>query len=158
MPVTKGTATTLQKRIVKYRDDLIRFVTHPDVEFHNNRAERQLRLLVIGRKVSFGSQTLSGALRHCVIHSIVETCKLQNKDPFEFIHRPIWNYPITRIGTKIWPAGGVADLPGATLQKHFDTSIPQFPPERIRAQPPRLAEHVEREGQQAERPERSINL
>lgn len=30
--------------------------------------------------------------------------------------------------------------------------------ERIRAQPPRLAEHVEREGQQAERPGRSINL
>lgn len=87
MPVTKGAATTLQKRIVKYRDDLIRFVTHPDVEFHNNRAERQLRPLVIGRKVSFGSQTQGGALRHCVIHSIVETCKLQNKDPFEFIHR-----------------------------------------------------------------------
>jgi transposase len=87
MPVTKGTATTLQKRIVKYRDNLIRFVTHPDVEFHNNRAERQLRPLVIGRKVSFGSQTPDGALRHCIIHSIVETCKLQDQDPIEFLHR-----------------------------------------------------------------------
>ncbi|MFC1453466.1 IS66 family transposase [Verrucomicrobiota bacterium] len=87
MPVTKGKATTLQKRIDKYRDDLIRFVTHPDVEFHNNRAERQLRPMVIGRKVSFGSNTHSGALRHCIIHSIVETCKLQDKDPIEFIRR-----------------------------------------------------------------------
>jgi hypothetical protein len=69
MPVTQGKATTLQKRIEKYRDDLIRFVTHPEVEFHNNRAERQLRPLVIGRKVSFGSQTPSGALRHCILHS-----------------------------------------------------------------------------------------
>ena len=87
MPVTKGKATTLQKRIHKYREDLIRFVTHPDVEFHNNRAERQLRPMVIGRKVSFGSNTHSGALRHCIIHSIVETCKLQNQDPIEFIRR-----------------------------------------------------------------------
>ena len=87
MPVTKGKGATLQKRIEKYRNDLIRFVMHPDVEFHNNRAERQLRPMVIGRKVSFGSSTHSGALRHCIIHSIVETCKLQDKDPIEFIRR-----------------------------------------------------------------------
>jgi len=62
-----STADTLQKRIEKYRDDLIRFVTHPDVEFHNNRAERQLRPMVIGRKVSFGSNTHRGALRHCIL-------------------------------------------------------------------------------------------
>ena len=85
MPVTKGKATTLQKRIEKYHDDLIRFVTHPDIQFHNNRAERQLRPMVIGRKVSFGSHTHRGALRHCIINSIVETCKLQDKDPIEFI-------------------------------------------------------------------------
>jgi len=87
MPITKGKGVTLQKRIEKYRDDLIRFVTHPDVEFHNNRAERQLRPLVIGRKVSFGSNTKNGALRHCIIHSIVETCKLQDRDPIEFMKR-----------------------------------------------------------------------
>lgn len=87
MPVTRGKAITLQKRINKYRDDLIRFVTHPDVEFHNNRAERQLRPMVIGRKVSFGSNTHSGAIRHCIIHSIVETCKLQNTDPIDFMRQ-----------------------------------------------------------------------
>ena len=87
MPVTKGKAITLQKRINKYRDDLIRFVTHPDVEFHNNRAERQLRPMVISRKISFGSNTQRGALRHCVINSIVETCKLQGLDPIDFMRR-----------------------------------------------------------------------
>jgi hypothetical protein len=87
MPVTKGKAITLQKRINKYREDLIRFVTHPDVEFHNNRAERQLRPMVIGRKVSFGSNTQSGALRHCIINSVIETCKLQDRDPLDFMRR-----------------------------------------------------------------------
>ncbi len=87
MKVTKGKATTLVKRIGKYRDDLIRFVTHPGVEFHNNRAERQLRPIVVSRKVSFGSNTEHGARRYCIIHTIVETCKLQGIDPIEFIHR-----------------------------------------------------------------------
>jgi hypothetical protein len=87
MPITKGKGVTLQKRIAKYSDDLLRFVTHPDVEFHNNRAERQLRSMVITRKVSFGSNTESGALRHCIINSIVETCKLRGYDPVEFLFR-----------------------------------------------------------------------
>jgi len=49
VPRSKDKAATLQKRIKKYRGDLIRFVTHPDVEFHNNHGERQLRPMVIGR-------------------------------------------------------------------------------------------------------------
>ncbi len=87
MNVTKGKATTLVKRIQKYRDDLIRFVTHPGVEFHNNRAERQLRPMVVNRKVSFGSNTDSGARRYCIIHTVVETCKLQGIDPIDFIRQ-----------------------------------------------------------------------
>jgi len=87
MKVTKGKATTLVKRIEKYRDNLIRFVTYPGVEFHNNRAERQLRPIVINRKVSFGSSTAHGARRYCIIHTIVETCKLQDIDPIDFIRR-----------------------------------------------------------------------
>ena|GEM_PF-631357 len=85
--VTKGKATTLVKRIEKYRDDLIRFVTHPGVEFHNNRAERQLRPIVVNRKVSFGSNTDHGARRYCIIHTVVETCKLQGIDPVDYIGR-----------------------------------------------------------------------
>jgi len=87
MQVTKGRAQTLLKRIDKYRDDLIRFVTHPDIEFHNNRAERQLRPMVITRKISFGSNTDSGALRHCILNSIVQTCKLQGIDPAHYLRR-----------------------------------------------------------------------
>lgn len=87
--VTKGKAETLVKRIDKYRDDLIRFVTHPGVEFHNNRAERQLRPMVVNRKVCFGSSTQKGARRYCVIHTIVETCKLQNIEPSDFIRSAI---------------------------------------------------------------------
>lgn len=85
MKVTRGKATTLVKRIAKYRDDVIRFVSHPGVEFHNNRAERQLRPLVINRKISFGSDTEAGARRYCILHSVIETCKLQGINPIDFL-------------------------------------------------------------------------
>jgi hypothetical protein len=85
MKVTRGKATTLVKRIAKYRDDVIRFVSHPGVEFHNNRAERQLRPLVINRKISFGSDTEAGARRYCILHSVLETCKLQGINPIDFL-------------------------------------------------------------------------
>ncbi|OVE77155.1 hypothetical protein BVX99_03435, partial [bacterium F16] len=85
MQVTKGKAETLQKRITKYHDDICRFIETPDLEWHNNRAERQIRPLVIERKNSFGSDTPQGAERVSILHSVIETCKLQKNDPLQFI-------------------------------------------------------------------------
>jgi len=83
MPVTRGRGETLRKRIVRYHDEMIRFATVPGVEWHNNRAERQLRPLVIARKMSFGSDTQEGARRTCVLHSVAETCRLQGIRPVD---------------------------------------------------------------------------
>lgn len=93
----KGTMGTLIKRIIKYKDDIFRFVENENVEYHNNRAERQIRSTVISRKMSFGSNTADGAKRNCILHSVIETCKLQNTDPVEFIRKIITNpeYKIT---------------------------------------------------------------
>ena len=94
----KGTMGTLIKRIIKYRDDIFRFVENEEVEYHNNRAERQIRPTVISRKMSFGSHTADGAKRNCILHSIIETCKLQGVDPIEFIRNIMMNpdYKITQ--------------------------------------------------------------
>jgi hypothetical protein len=40
-------ALTLVKRLQKHRDSLLSFLQVPGAEFHNNRAERQLRPVVI---------------------------------------------------------------------------------------------------------------
>lgn len=85
MPVIKGKTTTLVKRIVKYRDDIVRFAENPQVEYHNNRAERQIRSLVTLRKTSFGSRTTNGARRICTLFSIIETCRLKNEKPIQFL-------------------------------------------------------------------------
>ena len=82
---------TLLKRIKKYKDDIFRFVENAQVDYHNNRAERQLRPNVISRKMSFGSNTEEGAKRICILNSVIETCKLQKLDPIEFIKTIIMN-------------------------------------------------------------------
>lgn len=80
-----GRGEALAKRILKYQDDLFRFVEDPRLEWHNNRAERQIRPLVVSRKMSFGSDTIEGARRNCVLHSVIATCKLRGIKPLEFI-------------------------------------------------------------------------
>lgn len=87
----RGRMQTLLKRIKKYKDDIFRFVENAQVDYHNNRAERQLRPNVISRKMSFGSNTEEGAKRICILNSVIETCKLQKLDPIEFIKTIIMN-------------------------------------------------------------------
>jgi hypothetical protein len=89
MKINKGKGVTLLKRIEKYKEDIFRFVENPDVDYHNNRSERQLRPIVVSRKTSFGSDTPEGAKRMCVLHSVIETCKLQKLKPLEFIEKII---------------------------------------------------------------------
>ena len=47
---------------------------------HNNRAERELRPLVIARKSSFGSQSDKGAATRSVLQSIVTTAAKRLSD------------------------------------------------------------------------------
>ena len=71
-----GNPQALARRIGKHLDQLLHFVHHPDIEPHNNRTERQVRPLVTCRKNSFGSDTIKGARRLCLLASVLETCRL----------------------------------------------------------------------------------
>ena len=93
MILPKGDPEKLTKRILKYKDQMMLFVKHPGVEYHNNRAERHLRPMVIARKNSFGSDTDAGAKRMCVLQSVVETCKVNNIRPFDFLKKIIKSDP-----------------------------------------------------------------
>lgn len=85
MKLPDGKAQTLAKRIKKHDKDLARFLEEPGVEYHNNRAERQLRPLVIARKNSYGSNTPMGAERNCIINSVIETCRLNQIRPVDWL-------------------------------------------------------------------------
>lgn len=59
---------------------LYHWVKDPKIPADNNRSERELRPLVIARKVSFGSQSEAGAHTREVLMSILHTLRKRTKD------------------------------------------------------------------------------
>ncbi|MCP5523574.1 MAG: IS66 family transposase [Verrucomicrobiales bacterium] len=59
---------------------LYHWAKHRDIPADNNRAERELRPLVIARKVSFGSQSEAGARTREVLMSVLHTMRKRTGD------------------------------------------------------------------------------
>jgi len=66
-----------------------RFLTAPHVEPTNNGTEREIRHTVIDRRITQGTRGDAG-MRWCErIWTIIATCKKQNRNVFEFIHKSL---------------------------------------------------------------------
>lgn len=65
-----------------YRDgeDLFRFVTDPEIDTTNNISERELRALVVIRKISNGSRSVRGANATAMLLSIIQTLRLRKEN------------------------------------------------------------------------------
>lgn len=72
-------AQKIQTRITHQNKNLLTAIVHPDVPLTNNHAERQIRPLVITRKISGGSQSLHGARTHAVLMSVVQSISLKGQ-------------------------------------------------------------------------------
>ena len=75
----------IEKRFVnnlwnRDRENLFRFVIDKDVASTNNISERELRALVIIRKISNGSRSSRGANATALLLSIVPTLRFQKKN------------------------------------------------------------------------------
>ena len=66
-----------------------RFLTEPKVEPTNNGTERQIRPVVIDRRITQGTRGDAG-MRWCErIWTAIATCKKQNRNVFDFIHKSV---------------------------------------------------------------------
>jgi len=78
----------------KAAEDYFRFLTEPNVEPTNNGTERQIRPVVIDRRITQGTRGDAG-MRWCErIWTILATCKKQERNVFDFIHHRLlahWN-------------------------------------------------------------------
>lgn len=74
-----------------HRENLFRFVDNPEIESTNNKAERGLRHAVVIRKISNGSRSLSGAQTTANLLSVLQTAKLQNNNPLNFLSNLLQN-------------------------------------------------------------------
>ena len=65
-----------------YRDgsDLFRFVTDQEIDSTNNISERELRALVIFRKITYGSRSHRGANATAILLSIIQTLRLKKEN------------------------------------------------------------------------------
>ena len=68
-----------------HRDWLWTFLDVEGVEPTNNASERALRPAVIWRKLSFGTQSARGSRFVETILTVVETCRRQSRNSFQFL-------------------------------------------------------------------------
>lgn len=70
----------IANRLRKHQDNLLTFLFEEGVDATNNLAERQLRPLVLSRKISAGNKTARGAKVTQTLTSIFATCRQQGVD------------------------------------------------------------------------------
>jgi transposase len=64
---------------------LQRFVEDGRLGIDNNRAENQLRVVAVGRKDWLFAGSFEGARRAALLYSLVQSCKLIDVPPFEYL-------------------------------------------------------------------------
>jgi hypothetical protein len=75
---------TYQKRFVRYRESLFRFLDEDGIPWNNNTAERGIRHLAVQRKIS-GTFSERGAAAYLVLLGIAQTCRFQEKSFLKFL-------------------------------------------------------------------------
>ena len=72
-------------------ENLFRFVTDPEIASTNNVSERELRHLVIMRKVSNGSRSQRGAAATAILTSVIQTLRFRKENVLLGLHKILKN-------------------------------------------------------------------
>ncbi len=82
---TKSSLGKAMSYFLKNYKEFILFLENKDLPIDNNSQERLMRSPVIGRKTWYGTHSKRGAKTTAVLFSLVESCKLNNINPREYI-------------------------------------------------------------------------
>lgn len=82
--------------MLKYWNGLTVFLEDPYVPLDNNRSERALRGLVIGRKNHYGSRSQRGTEVAAIFYTVLESALLNDLDPCTFIEYAVKRQIIAR--------------------------------------------------------------
>ncbi|MDJ0346434.1 transposase [Streptomyces sp. H10-C2] len=86
-PTAKKTfARQLVDRLVRRREDILRFLHDLTVPFTNNQAEQDIRMAKVQMKVSGGWRTLEGANRWLLVRSYLSTARKRGLNPPSVLH------------------------------------------------------------------------
>jgi transposase len=76
---------------------LVRFLEHPWLTPDNNRAENAIRPFVVGRKNWLFHGNEAGAAASCMVYTLIETAKLNGREPFAYLHEVLERLPSVRL-------------------------------------------------------------
>jgi len=85
----KRTGHNLLLRLQNYKSDVLRSLTNKLVPFTNNMSEQALRMIKVYLKIAGGFRSDEGAKNFCIIRSVVDTARKQNKNIFQTISSSI---------------------------------------------------------------------
>ena len=72
----------LIKSLTKYKEYVFKFLFDPDVPYDNNASERAVRNIKVKQKVSGMFKSDVGTSTYSQIHSITQTARKNNQNPF----------------------------------------------------------------------------
>ena len=79
--IPQSRSRNLLERLRDYEQETLRFLTHPEVPFTNNRGENDIRMTKVQQKVSGCFRSMDGARIFCRIRSFLVTCSKQGISP-----------------------------------------------------------------------------
>ena len=82
---------------------LIRFLKDGRQKLNNNRAERSVKPIVMGRKNLFAN-TEGGAQSSAIVYSLIETARENNLDPYRYLVHVFSKAPGLAVTDKNWAA------------------------------------------------------
>ena len=90
-PMRRGTprtlrgapVTTLLLRLSTCKEDVLRFLSDPDVPFTNNQAEQDGRMMKVKQKISGGFRSEDGANTFVINRTVISTAKKQGWNVLE---------------------------------------------------------------------------
>lgn len=88
---TKSSIGKAMNYFLKNYDELTRFIIKADLPIDNNRQESLLRNPVVGRKTWYGTHSIRGAKTAAIMHTLVESCKLNGVNPRKYFPKLIQN-------------------------------------------------------------------
>jgi transposase len=114
LPLVPGRSTLAEA--IRYAlsrwEGLTRFLNDGRIELDTNPVERAIRPVALGRKNHLFAGSDGGGHRWAVLCSLIETCKLNDVEPYAYLHnaltRMVDGYPINRLDELLpwaWKAG-----------------------------------------------------
>lgn len=123
----------MQRRLKRNREWLFPFMYLEEAEATNGRAERQLRPMIVGRKIGACNRSEAGALAHQILASILATARQQGHNEVDVLEQGVWGPP-DEVIRRLVPAAAHRT---ARRSRHqgSDSTRPRRTPRRTRAGP-----------------------